>query len=168
MTDQQALDGLAPVVPETRPAARGQRVEFDVYGVPYPQGSLSPFIDRATGQARNKPSGGSKFGAWRNAIAERAERERDLLGAPLDGPLRLTVTFRHIMPSSTIRKGHRLAGWRWKTTTPDLDKLVRSVGDAITFGGLIVDDRLIVEIVARKVEVVSDWTGARVIVEALT
>jgi Holliday junction resolvase RusA-like endonuclease len=38
---------------------------------------------------------------------------------------------------------------------PDLDHLVRAVGDSLTQAGVLADDSLIVEIVARKL-----WTGS--------
>jgi len=40
-------------------------VLFDVIGTPKPQGSMKAFM--AGGHARQKPSGGLEFAAWRNA-----------------------------------------------------------------------------------------------------
>jgi Holliday junction resolvase RusA-like endonuclease len=134
-------------------------VIFDVYGEPKPQGSMKAFA--VGGQARVKPSGGEAFAAWRNAVAEVARREAEHLGAPLDGALRLAVTFKFAMPKS--RGAHaRNGGWVHKTTAPDLDKLVRCVGDAFTAANLVADDARIAVCFANKLEVHDDWTGAHI------
>jgi Holliday junction resolvase RusA-like endonuclease len=58
----------------------------------------------------------------------------------------------------------RRAGQGPKTTAPDLDKLVRSVGDALTEGGLIRDDARICAVHATKSEV-QGWSGAVITIE---
>lgn len=136
-------------------------VTFDVIGIPKPQGSMKAFA--VGGRARVKPSGGADFAAWRNAVADAA---RKVAGdTPMEGPLKLTVTFQFPMPASRP-KAMRANGVGWKTTAPDLDKLVRTIGDALTASGLIRDDALIAELSAIKAEVTS-WTGATITVEAL-
>ena len=62
------------------------------------------------------------------------------------------------MPKSR-RAAVRQAGIASKTTAPDLDKLIRSTGDALTTSGLIRDDALICSVHASKLEVVG-WAGA--------
>ena len=141
-------------------------ISFDVYGIPQPQGSHKAV--RVGGFAHVVPTGGGAFAAWRNDVTEAAYRAAAALDAPLTGPLRLTVIFRYPMPPSGIRKAHRLAGWRWKTTTPDTDKLVRAVGDALTAAALVADDKLIVDVHACKIEVLDGWHGASITVESLT
>jgi Holliday junction resolvase RusA-like endonuclease len=140
-------------------------ITLDVYGIPQPQGSHKAVM--AGGFARVVPSGGGPFAAWRNAVAERANAAAAAVDGPLVGPLRLTVVFRYPMPPSTIRKADRAAGWRWKTTTHDLDKLVRCIGDGLAAGGLIADDRLFVDIHACKIEVLDGWHGASITIEPL-
>jgi len=126
--------------------------EFEVIGLPAAQGSKrhvgnGVMVEMAKG---HKP--------WRAAVAAAA---RDVAPAePITGPLILEVDFRFAMPKSrpaAVR--HR--GWGPKTTAPDLDKLVRSVGDALTAGGLIRDDALICMVAASKTEV-DGWTGATI------
>ena len=141
-------------------------VEFEVIGVPKPQGSKRAFKDKA-GNARMKEDGGFEFAAWRNAVARAA---KDVAGhddvlAPLDGPLVLLVDFRFPMPKSRPKRD-RERGEAHKTSAPDLDKLVRTIGDALTASGLIVDDARFVAINATKVET-TGWTGAVVRVERL-
>ncbi len=126
--------------------------EFEVIGLPAAQGSKrhvgnGVMVEMAKG---HKP--------WRAAVAAAA---RDAApGAPLTGPLILEVDFRFAMPKSRP-SAVRSAGWGPKTTAPDLDKLVRAVGDALIEGGLIHDDALICAVAASKSEVIG-WTGATI------
>ena len=132
---------------------------FDVYGDPKPQGSMRAFA--VGGHAVMKPGGGHAFAAWRNAVAEAARIEAEHLGTPLDGAVKLTVEFRFKMPKSRGKLA-QLGGWAHKSTAPDLDKLLRCVGDAFTAAALVSDDARIAVIVASKLEVYDDWTGAHV------
>jgi Holliday junction resolvase RusA-like endonuclease len=49
---------------------------------------------------------------------------------------------------------------------PDLDKLIRTVGDALKVGGLIADDARICRLTADKRDVVG-WTGATIAIGQL-
>lgn len=140
-------------------------IEFEVIGVPKPQGSMKAF--NVGGHARVKPSGGSDFAAWRNAVSQAARdvSEHDDVTAPLDGPLALVVTFRFPMPKSRSKAAQK-AGETWKTSAPDTDKLVRTIGDALTAAKLITDDARFAVINATKVET-TGWTGAVIRVERL-
>lgn len=134
-------------------------VSFEVLGIPAPQGSTRAFVVGNRAVTTNK--GSPKHMAWRDSVAaaaQRAAEERVDWSGPLDEPLTLTVTFRFPMPASRS-KADRAAGECPKLSAPDLDKLVRSVGDALQAGGLIRDDSRIVQLDARKIEVVG-WTGA--------
>lgn len=128
---------------------------FEVIGLPAPQGSK-----RHVGNGIMRESS-KNLAPWRDAVAHAA---RDIAGdsLPLAGPLRLVVHFRFPMPKSR-RAAVRAAGWAPKTSAPDLDKLVRSTGDALKAGGLIGDDALFAEITATKSEVIG-WTGAEITV----
>ena len=94
---------------------------------------------------------------WRSAVAEAA---RDIAAdvGQYDEPLHMEVCFRFPMPKSR-RAGVRAVGIASKTTAPDLDKLIRSTGDALTTSGLIRDDALICSVHASKLEVIG-WSGA--------
>jgi Holliday junction resolvase RusA-like endonuclease len=87
-------------------------VLFDVIGTPKPQGSMKAFM--AGGHARQKPSGGLEFAAWRNAVSEAARHQAEIVGK-LDGPLRLNVLFRFDMPKSRPKAAREL-GRAPKTT----------------------------------------------------
>lgn len=138
--------------------------DFQVIGVPMPQGSMKAW--NAGGRALMKPSGGSAFAAWRNAVSQAAKGIADTLDGPLDGPLELAVEFRFPMPASRPKRAREAGTWA-KTTAPDVDKLVRAVGDALTAAGLITDDARICVIRASKYETLG-WTGADITVSSLT
>ena len=130
-------------------------VSFHVIGTPGPQGSKTRF-----------PNGGmkessAKVAPWRQDVVAAARLALGIgVAAPLDGPLALTITFR--FPATTSWKAaDKARGWRWKDRTPDLDKLLRSTGDALTTSGLIADDARIVAISAEKVET-TGWCGAAI------
>lgn len=133
-------------------------IEFEVLGLPAPQGSKR----HVGGGVMVESSKAVK--PWRQAVAHAARDVADTLGAPLDGPLTLDVTFRLPMPKAR-RKAVRLAGQGPSVTRPDLSKLVRSTEDALTDSGLIRDDARIWSFSAHKLEVIG-WTGAIIRIEA--
>lgn len=134
-------------------------VEFEVVGSPAAQGSK-----RHVGNGVMVEMG-KNHKPWRATVAQAARdiAAHDDVAAPLDGPLQLVVQFRFPMPKSRPAPV-RAAGLGLKTTAPDLDKLVRSIGDALGEGGLITDDARICSVHASKVEVVG-WSGAVIRIE---
>ena len=133
-------------------------LDINVIGLPGAQGSK-----RHVGGGRMVEMS-KTLPAWRDSVTWTAAGEWH--GAPpMDGPLALFVEFRFPMPASRS-KTVRLRGMARKVTAPDLDKLVRAVGDALTAAGVIRDDARIAHIVATKVEVVG-WTGASIRVEEM-
>lgn len=125
---------------------------FTVYGVAEPKGSMTArsfrlpnghTVSKATNTNRN-------VAKWEDLIrsdASRAlyampERER----AVNDGPVRLTIGFYLPRPQKYAkRRGVPVA----HQTAPDLDKLTRAVGDALT-GLAYRDDKQIVEALLAK------------------
>jgi crossover junction endodeoxyribonuclease RusA len=128
-------------------------VRFSVVGTPVQQGSKrhvggGRMIEAANGHRE-----------WRHAVAtEAAAVAARRTDTPLDGPLCLSVAFSFPMPASRPKRLLRI-GRAWKQTAPDLDKLIRSVGDALTVSGLIRDDARIGMVMASKVET-TDAAGA--------
>jgi len=93
-------------------------------------------------------SQGSALALWRSSIALAAR----FAGAkPLEGAMGLDVIFHVQRPKSVKRASPSVA--------PDLDKYLRSVGDALT-GICYIDDSQIVDIKAKKVY--SDSPGAEI------
>jgi Holliday junction resolvase RusA-like endonuclease len=125
----------------------GEVVAFVVDGEPAPQGSKTRL---ATGGMReDNPA----TAPWRNAVATRA-REAMAGRPPLAGPLELDVAFMFARPKGHYRTGRHAGQLKpnapiYCDKRPDLDKLLRAVGDAIA-GIVAVDDAAIVEVRARK------------------
>lgn len=114
-----------------------------VHGLPLPQGSKTGFVigGRAVLTDGKK---GPALKEWRQLIGYEAHKW--LLAnnaAPLAGPVAMRVTFYLPRPKSAPRRV------LYPATKPDLDKLVRSVGDALK-GLAYEEDSRIVDIDARK------------------
>lgn len=97
-------------------------ISFTVVGLPVPQGSKTPGVTK-TGRRFVRESNRSLPG-WRQLVADQAQRHAP--PTPLQGPIRLDLTFRLPMPKS-LPKRRRLA----HTTKPDRLKLARSVEDSL-------------------------------------
>ena len=126
-------------------------ISFFVSGTPAPQGSK-----RHVGNGRMIESS-KKVKPWRDRVT--AVAKTHVMDEPMDGHLRLIVNFYMPAPART-RFGSRPAG------TPDLDKLVRAVGDALTQSKLIKDDARIVSLIAHK-HWALDTPGAEITIERL-
>lgn len=121
-------------------------LDFTVPGIAVPQGSMVPFIDQASGQARVK-SDNPKLARWRRDVATAARTElwcrprdqRQLLAGPVLVRLRFWLPRPKSLPKRVVEH----------VTKPDLDKLVRAVFDALT-GVVWVDDNQVVRVDARK------------------
>lgn len=134
---------------------------FNVYGDPAAQGSKKAWVNPRTGRAQMREQAGAKLVNWRVAVAETAANvvEQPAESAyPLTGPLVVHATFRFACAKARQKRCTE-RGWLPKVSAPDLDKLMRSLGDGLKAGGLIHDDALIWSGTQRKVEVIG-WTGA--------
>lgn len=116
-------------------------IDFRVNGEPIPQGSMRAMVISREGQKPQAiivPGGSDKakklHKAWRNTVKEAAEAVmvRDGL-TTLDEPVEIFLHF-YLTPimSDPFRRRH--------ATTPDWDKLSRSVCDSLTDSKLIRDD----------------------------
>jgi Holliday junction resolvase RusA-like endonuclease len=131
-------------------------LEFVVPGVPVPQGSKNPWGGEANPHVKS----------WRQTVAESARRNGNTL---VDGPVAVSVSFVFPRPKKHFRTGklaHELRpdAPRWHSSTPDLDKLQRAIGDAMK-GVLLRDDSQIVFWKARKRY--GSWARAEIRVTAL-
>lgn len=116
---------------------------LEVFGLPIPQGSTKAFVIPGTGRAA-VTSDNKHLRSWRHDVTVAARVE---LGVrePLDCPVELTVMFFLPRPKSAPKRVTEPAN------LPDLDKLVRSIGDSLTAAGVWRDDGRVVSIAARKV-----------------
>ena len=117
-------------------------IQVFVPGIPQPQGSKNAYVrgNRAVLVEANK-----KLPAWRKLVTERLEAA-NISCQPLEGAVTLEVIF--LMPKAKSNKKD------YPFQKPDLDKLIRSIGDSSTNAGCISDDSQICEIVAHKL-----WAG---------
>jgi Holliday junction resolvase RusA-like endonuclease len=133
------------------------RIEFTVLGVAQPQGSARAFVPfkwaAAAVHRKQAPRAivthdNPRVKGWRQLVAEQAQI---VMGdGEFIGPVVLTVTFRLPRPVSLPKKT------KHHTKQPDLDKLVRAIGDGLS-GVVFLDDKQVVDLHARKVYV----AGAR-------
>lgn len=157
------------------------KVSFDVYGTPQQVGSKTPLIPKGRDGLPARRANGTvvvcmtdsnkKSKPWMAAVREAAAGATDEGFELFDCPVKVEVEFRFSRPKSHYRTGKHSSELRpdapkWHSRTPDLDKLLRCLGDSLT-SVLLRDDCLIALWVnPRKI-----WTqghaGAFVIVEPL-
>lgn len=133
----------------------GERIEFRVPGTPRPQGSVRAF---KAGDKAIVTQGGSKksrdeLANYRNDIRNEAQKQMQDR-PPFGGAVYLEVTFLFERPSAHFGTGKNAEFVKpsapvHKLTAPDLDKLVRSVKDALK-GVAYKDDAQVVRISAGK------------------
>lgn len=110
---------------------------ISVLGKAAPQGSK-----KHVGNGRHVESSKTLPG-WRKAIINAAKNSHGPDWEPLDGPLVVTFTAWMQRPPTTKFKD-------LPAGAPDLDKLQRAVGDALTIAGTIKDDARITTWIAKK------------------
>lgn len=104
-------------------------VAFDVIGLPAPQGSK-----RHVGNGVMVESS-KNLKPWRDSVTVAAREAQELHGT-VPGPVEVSLWFR-FPPTKSDPHRHRHA------QTPDLDKLIRGVLDALTHSRLITDDKAV-------------------------
>ena len=125
-------------------------VSLSVTGNPASQGS------HAIMRGRIVQVNSSKHKAWRKAIVQEAIATLPDDWQPIDEPCELIVNFYMLKPASVKRS--------LPTVSPDLDKLIRAVGDSLTDSGIVIDDSRIVRISARKLYAEGIEPGATILV----
>jgi Holliday junction resolvase RusA-like endonuclease len=122
---------------------------FDVVGRPAPQGSKSAVVVDGRARVLEGRTRGQRerHAEWRTAVAQAAwvamaEARRT---TPILGPVEVTCLVRMPRPKAAAK------AWRWHHRQPDLDKIQRSIGDALQVGGVVGDDSQIARWVVEKV-----------------
>ena len=122
-------------------------ISFFVEGRPSPGGSKRYVGHSKAGRAILIDMGGKHTKDWRAAVAQAARIAHRK--APLEGPLKLTVTLWMKRPKAHFdRMGVKESAPTWHTSAPDATKLLRSTEDAMK-GIVWVDDS---QVVAQYVE----------------
>lgn len=109
-----------------------------VRSLPQPKGSKQAFRQ---GNKMVVLESNRSQGAWARLVQGMASQEME--GPPMEGPLFLDLEFSLPRPASVKKR-------TWPHVRPDLDKLVRSVEDALTLAGVWRDDAQVVKIAASK------------------
>jgi Holliday junction resolvase RusA-like endonuclease len=128
-------------------------VSLSVTGDPASQGS------HAIMHGRIVQVNSSKHKAWRKAIVQEAINTLPSDWVSIDEPCELIVNFYLPKPKTVSRQ--------LPSVSPDLDKLIRAVGDSLTDSGVVVDDSRIVRISARKLYAEGIEPGATIQVKTL-
>jgi Holliday junction resolvase RusA-like endonuclease len=128
-------------------------VSLSVTGNPASQGSHAIMYGRIV-QVNS-----SKHKAWRKAIVQEAIATLPDDWQPIDEPCEIIVNFYLPKPKTVDRQ--------LPSVSPDLDKLIRAVGDSLTDSGVVTDDSRIVRISARKLYAEGIAPGATIQVKTL-
>jgi Holliday junction resolvase RusA-like endonuclease len=128
-------------------------VSLSVTGDPASQGS------HAIMNGRIVQVNSSKHKAWRKAIVQEAIATLPDDWQPIDEPCELIVNFYLPKPKTVDRQ--------LPSVSPDLDKLIRAVGDSLSDSGVVIDDSRIVRISARKLYAEGIAPGATIQVKTL-
>ena len=124
---------------------------FRVSGLPIPQGH----VRTVTKGGRTWSFHGSPgLAAWREAITAVAQDAMRGQPGPYDGPVEVVLTFHMPRPKSHLRANGQVKpdAPTFVTTRPDIDRLARSVLDAISVhpGPVLADDSKVVVLYAAK------------------
>lgn len=128
----------------------GEVTSFTVRGLPVPQGSARGFYN---GGHVVITSANRNLSAWRRLVADVAQRHAP--PAPYEGPVYVRLEF--TLPRPKNEPTHRGRGKKrhairtYPARRPDLDKLVRAIGDSIR-KIVYLDDAQVIHILAKK-----DW-----------
>jgi crossover junction endodeoxyribonuclease RusA len=132
-------------------------LEIRVFGDPAPQGSKNVYNGRVV------ESNAKRLKPWRAAVVAACQNLQSEEPSLLLGPVRVEVDFYLRRPASV-----KLSKRSLPIVPPDLDKLVRGVGDSLTQSGVIYqDDSQIVQLIATKQYADDTEPGATIRVIAL-
>jgi Holliday junction resolvase RusA-like endonuclease len=115
-------------------------MKIRVYGDPAPQGSKTARV--INGHVVMWESS-KKLPGWRDSVAMACKVASMEHQVPILGPVEVILTFHMPRPKSVSRQ--------YPNTAPDLDKLIRGVGDSLQSSGVLSNDGQIVSIQAHKV-----------------
>lgn len=130
-------------------------VALTVFGLPAPQGSKRIFNGRLV------EASSVKLNKWRKELTKVATTYISDNNVELfDGPVQLRITFYLPRPKTVKRE--------LPTVPPDLDKLIRAVGDGLTDSKIWTDDSLVVSLICEKVYADDREPGAEIEIHSVT
>lgn len=116
-----------------------------------PQGYQRPgvrVIKAKSGQTWAQHYEQGKTRSWRSIAVGVLAPEGRPLSSVVDAPVRVTIEAVGARPKSIPKRAGR--GRAWRRTKPDVDNVSKSVLDALTTSGVLRDDVLVAELVARS------------------
>jgi Holliday junction resolvase RusA-like endonuclease len=154
-------------------------IDLFVPGIPVPQGSMKGYVRRGKGGGAGTvalTNNNPKLIEWRmkvtgHAIAKQPEwAEVSKAVFPMEGPIGIRLDFILPRPQSHYGTGRNAkvlkpSAPKYPTGTPDLDKLVRAILDALTDARVWDDDSQVVLVKAVKEYEGPSWpqgTGVRI------
>lgn len=130
-------------------------VAIQVFGLPAPQGSKRIIHGRLV------EASSAKLNKWRKEITSVATTYLHEHGwTPFEDPVQLRITF-YLPRPKTVKRD-------LPTVPPDLDKLIRAVGDGLTDSQIWTDDSLVVSLVCEKVYADDREPGADIEIHSVT
>ena len=122
-------------------------IEFRVYGIPQTKGSAKGFAvpnKQKPGKFRTIITNDNKKNKpWAQTVSGEAQRHR-VDGCPFEGPIVLEMVFLMPIPKSLPKRAPA-----FMLKKPDVDKMTRSVKDALS-GVLYIDDKQVVHTDVKK------------------
>lgn len=147
---------------------RNGEVTFFVPGFPISKGSAKAFMRKGMKHPVVMQDNNERQRPWASAIGYAAQQTGVELVS--SGPVALGTEFHMPRPASHYRSGNREKGLKvtaphYHTKTPDLDKLVRCVKDAMT--GIVWRDDSQVAMLINPTKIYSDTPGVRITLKKL-
>jgi Holliday junction resolvase RusA-like endonuclease len=139
---------------------------FRVIGTPVPQGSMKAYNSRVIANNHDE------LMSWRQDVALTAFRHKPE-NWDINKPVSLRCEFVFPRPKSHYGTGKNSDKLKDSApthhiTTPDLDKLIRSIGDSISVGQVLLrNDSLISSVYAVKRYALDDFLGAIITITAI-
>lgn len=132
-----------------------ESIRLEVFGDPAPQGSKRIFKGRLV------EASSEKLKRWRKNVTDAALAHMEATGwRPFTGPVQLRITF-YMPRGKTVKR-------ELPIVPPDLDKLVRGVGDALTYGEVWGDDSQVVSLQVEKIYADDRPPGAEIEIHSVT
>lgn len=147
-------------------------ITIRVHGTPAGQGSKS-YKGRWGGRPVLADSNEKALIPWRDAVRAEAQRVIEAGAEPIpSGPVQMRALVIVARPKSHYRTGrsaHRLRedAPMWCAKSPDLDKVARSICDALTDAGAWGDDKQVAHLDMRQIYATADSPGALITITAL-
>jgi len=130
-------------------------IAIEVFGLPAPQGSKRVIHGRLV------EASSAKLNKWRKEITSVATTYLHENGwKPFEGPVQLRITF-YLPRPKTVKRD-------LPTVPPDLDKLIRGVGDGLTDAQVWGDDSQVVSLICEKVYADEREPGAEIEIHCVT